>query len=139
MPQEFFGRKIGNVRRAIRQQLESRIGIFDLTVAQFQVLRRLYDHNNLGTLQLAKETGLDTGTITGVVDRLEQKGLVRRERNTQDRRAVQVLLTPAGEELQEPLYGILQEVNEKALSGLAPEVRDEMMRLLDLVVANLNA
>jgi len=137
MAQEFFSRKIGSVRRAFRQELEGRIASFEITLAQFQVLRRLWDRDNLGTLQLAKETGLDTGTITGVVDRLEHKGLVRRERNAHDRRSVQVMLTPSGAELQEPLYGLLNEVNEMALEGVTEQERAEMMRLLNLMLDNL--
>lgn len=57
--------------------------------------------------QLAEQTGLTTGAITGVVDRLEKAGLVKRGRDTADRRRVilELLRNPAHEQLLQQLYG----------------------------------
>jgi DNA-binding MarR family transcriptional regulator len=56
---------------------------------------------------LARATGLTTGAITGVIDRLEKAGLARRERDRNDRRKVYVRMTPAGRTAGAAHYGCL--------------------------------
>jgi DNA-binding MarR family transcriptional regulator len=68
-----------------------------LTPAQFDVLATLGDTPGLTCKQLGEGTLITKGTLTGVLDRLEAKGLIHRSRGQADSRQVTVTLTPEGE------------------------------------------
>jgi MarR family 2-MHQ and catechol resistance regulon transcriptional repressor len=83
--------------------LESRLygteALEGLTSSQFGVLETLYHLGPLCQGALSGKLLKSTGNITLVLDNLEKRGLVKRERETQDRRMVMICLTPAGEQL----------------------------------------
>lgn len=66
-----------------------------LGASDAQFVGLLSRHGPLTPGRLATASGLTTGTVTGVIDRLERAGFVRRERDTGDRRKVLVVLDPA--------------------------------------------
>ncbi|MDA8113285.1 MAG: MarR family transcriptional regulator [Acidithiobacillus sp.] len=70
-----------------------------LTPAQFDVIATLGNTQGMPLSQLAQQTLITKGTLTGIIDRLEEKGLVRREVPAGDRRSFLAVLTPAGEAL----------------------------------------
>jgi DNA-binding MarR family transcriptional regulator len=128
---------IGRIRKALRCEFEARAAERDITASQLQVLHRLWEGDGILTSTLTRDICSDGGTITGLLDRLETKGLIRRERSAEDRRAVQVFLTPAGRELERPLMEILSALNEQALEGLGPEERSELLGALKRIGENL--
>jgi len=77
---------------------------------------------------LAEATGLTTGAITGVIDRLERAGLVRRGRDADDRRKVMVRGLPAAEARAVPLY---EPMGRAAMDGLADYDEAELARFLE--------
>lgn len=79
---------------------------------------------------LAQVTGLTTGAITGVIDRLEQAGLARRERDAADRRKVLVRTLPGVAGAIEPLFEPMQRAAEAALASYRTE---ELTLLLDFL------
>ena len=127
MENPFLTHMLGRIRKAIRRDFEQHAEALEITTAQFQVLRRLWQGDGIFTTMLTKDVCSDGGTITGLLDRLEAKELIRRERSTADRRAVQVYLTPAGRDLEEPLMGIVGGINERALTGFT-EIEIEALR-----------
>ena len=96
----------------LSQAVASRFG---LSPADLETLDLLGTHGPLTAGRLAELTGLTTGAITGVVDRLEREGLVRRERDAEDRRRVIVHLVPerarAIGRLYEPLARAMAELH----------------------------
>ena len=70
-----------------------------LTPAQFDVIATLGNTQGMPLSQLAQKTLITKGTLTGIIDRLEEKGLVRREVPVGDRRSFLAVLTSAGEAL----------------------------------------
>ncbi len=76
--------------------------------------------------------------MTGVLDRLESKGLIRRERSKTDRRAVEIWLTPQGRELEAPLLKIVTDINQRALKGLTQKQQQELLNALEKVRENLD-
>lgn len=75
-----------------------------LTPAQFDVLATLGDTQGMTCKQLGAGTLITKGTLTGVLDRLEAKGLIQRSRGETDSRQVFVSLTPQGEEVFEQTF-----------------------------------
>ncbi len=82
-------RKTGSLMHLMSQAAADRIGI---NATDLNCLNILSFSGQLTAGELAKATGLTTASITGVVDRLEQAGFVRRERGAQDRRRVVIHL-----------------------------------------------
>jgi DNA-binding MarR family transcriptional regulator len=86
----------------------------------------LYLEGRVTAGRLAEVTGLTTGAITGVVDRLEKVGLVRRERDETDRRKVFIAVVPETAMKIGQLYVPMQQAMEKVWSAYS----DEELRLL---------
>lgn len=68
-----------------------------LTHAQFDIIATLGNTPGMSYKELGRKTLITKGTLTGVIERLERKGLVARERSLDDKRSFHVRLTPAGE------------------------------------------
>lgn len=86
----------------------------------------LYLEGRVTAGRLAEVTGLTTGAITGVVDRLEKAGLVRRERDDADRRKVFIAVVPEAIAKISQFYVPMQQAMEKVYTGYT----DEELRLL---------
>ncbi|WP_088892227.1 MarR family winged helix-turn-helix transcriptional regulator [Leptolyngbya ohadii] len=78
---------------------EAQIRTYGLTASQFDVIATLGNTNGMTMGDLAEKTLVTKGTLTGIVDRLEAKQLVRREVPEGDRRCFKIVLTQAGESL----------------------------------------
>jgi DNA-binding MarR family transcriptional regulator len=102
----------------------------DLSLTQLRVLAILRDRPPARIGRLVDHLGLEKSTLTGLVDRAEQRGLLRRDRDPQDRRAVVVLLTPAGQDLADRLAG---EAFDRLRPRLAPLSSAERARLVELM------
>jgi len=102
---------------------------FDLTPVQFAALDALSDRPGTDQARLAQAIGKDKATVGAVADRLEQKGLVTRQASTSDKRALQLTLTPAGEDLLEKTAPIVEELQKELLPGLNP---DEYRQFIEL-------
>jgi len=83
---------------------EEHIRTFGLTVPQFDVICTLGNTSGLMMGQIAEKTLVTKGTLTGIIDRLESKGLVRREVPPENRRCFIVALTPEGQRLFEGIF-----------------------------------
>lgn len=88
------------LRRIVRAlDLQSkRLEKIGLTGSQLQVIRVLSRHDALTANQLSRAVSLSQGTVTTVLDRLEAKGLIRRERSVEDKRRLVLTLTERGRE-----------------------------------------
>ncbi|WP_344939184.1 MarR family transcriptional regulator [Actinomadura miaoliensis] len=87
-----------------------------------------------GMSELGAMLGLAKSSLTGLVDRTERNGLVRREPDPRDTRAVRVSLTARGSRLAEEFYAETCRRIEKLPDGLSPAERDTLVRLLGRVV-----
>jgi DNA-binding MarR family transcriptional regulator len=134
-----FAHWIGRIRRGLRREFEARTAALDITAPQFLLLSELWEQDGMAASDLAREVYLTAGAVTGLLDRLEAKELLRRERDPNDRRALRVWLTPAGRALRAPLMGIIREVNEKALEGLSEAERQQLARMLEHVARNVGS
>lgn len=111
----------------------TRIGAaHDLSLTQLRVLGILRDREHVRIGDLARHLGLERSTLSGLVDRAEQRGLLRRTRGDADRRATEVELTPDGRALARVLA-------RAAADRLAPDVallgREDRTALRELLRA----
>src|ERR1700712_2362585 len=78
----------------------------DLTYPQYLVMLLLWEHETLSVKKIGCELWLDSGTLTPLLKRMEETGLLTRDRCTEDERMVNVHLTKEGKQLQKKAVGI---------------------------------
>lgn len=118
------------------RHLERTVG---LTVPQLVVLRGVAESDGVPIGHLAKEVSLSQATVTTIVDRLEQRGLVERCRGERDRRKVLLFITGAGSELLERSPAILQEEFLESFEQLEDWEQTLMLATLQRVAAMMKA
>ncbi|MDA8390034.1 MAG: MarR family transcriptional regulator [Gammaproteobacteria bacterium] len=97
-------RELAEAYHAFSRYSAAHVRQMGLTPAQFDVIATLGNTQGMPLSQLAKRTLVTKGTLTGIIDRLEAKGLVRREVPSADRRSFRAILTPAGEALFDRVF-----------------------------------
>lgn len=85
--------------QAFRSYSDAQIRQMGLTSSQFDVISTLGNTPGMTFNKLAEKTLTTKGELTGIIDRLEKKGLVRREVPPEDRRSFLAVLTPEGEKV----------------------------------------
>lgn len=109
---------------------EEHIRQFGLTVPQFDVICTLGNTSGLMMGQIAEKTLVTKGTLTGIIDRLESKGLVRREVPPENRRCFIVVLTPKGQRMFEEVFPAHVNYLKQRLSALSPEEMHQIQTAL---------
>ena len=102
-----------------------------LRQAEINVLAQLRPAAPRAVGELAAATGQRPSTLTGVLDRLERKRLVRRRVNPADRRSFTIELTAAGERAAARVREAFADLDERVLSDLPPAAADGFHRVLD--------
>lgn len=139
---ELSDRILVALRRIIRAtDLHSRrlLRDFGLTGPQLIVLREVAAAEEIFCSALAEAVSVSLPTVTGILARLEARGLVGRRRNTIDRRQMLVSITPAGRELLAAAPPPLQERFSRQLAALEEWERTQVLAVLQRVVAMMEA
>lgn len=111
---------------------------FGLTPFHWLVLCCLWQEDGLPTSSISDRLKQVGGTLTGVLDRMEERGLVRRERDLHDRRVWRIWLTDAGRELETTLPPIAAAVRAEAMHGISSPDCELFSQLLNQAIANLS-
>ena len=110
--------------------VSGKVAEYGLTTPQFGVLEALYHVGPLSLGELADKLLVTGGNVTYVMDRLEEQGLVRRERSEADRRVVLARLTPEGRRLLADVFPGHAEFVAELCSVLEADEQDELRTLL---------
>jgi len=111
---------------------------YDLTPVQYAALAAVSASPGIDQVTLAGLIAYDRTTITGVVDRLVQKGLVVRQESSRDRRARELTVTPAGRKTLSGITPAVEAAQRIMLRGLTEKEAKELMRLLQKAIASGN-
>jgi DNA-binding MarR family transcriptional regulator len=116
----------------LRWRISEVVGIEGVSLQQFNVLRILRGARDTGlpTLEIRSRMIEQAPGITRLVDRLEEMGLVRRERTASDRRRVLCHITPAGLDLLERLDGVMPDASEILMAPLKAAEIDSLIHSL---------
>lgn len=110
----------------------------NLSPVEVTAMQHLQNTGGLTSGQLAERLFMTTGAITGLADRLEEAGFLKRVLNPRDRRSRLLLLTPAGvEEIMSHLGPFIEEM-EKAIAQLSLEARESVGQFLETVIATMD-
>lgn len=124
-PIYLLSKEIVNMYRPILEE-------FDLTYPQYLVLMVLWEKQPQSVSQLGDELHLDSGTLTPLLKRLEQKEIIKRQRAVSDERIVEISLTEKGMELREKAEVIPQRITEKI--NITQEEAETLRKIINKII-----
>ena len=123
--------------RAIRQSYDQRFNDLDLNLSEASVLAYVAEHGALTQTQIAKSLGLGRAATGALIDVLEDRALVQRQTNPDDRRVWLVEITIAGKELVEEVYVRDQILRKQLRNGITRQERQQLAAVLVRLGNNL--
>lgn len=133
-----IGYRIKLLSQLLSRNFTEKLEPFGLTPFHWLVLCCLWQEDGLPTSSIGDKLKQVGGTLTGVLDRMEERGLVRRERDSSDRRIWRIWLTDAGKELETVLPPIAAEIRDETMQGISFADREAFSRILNRAIANLS-
>jgi DNA-binding MarR family transcriptional regulator len=124
----------GSVARIGHGRLVEALAHDDLRLPHFAILTALSDFGPLAQHELADRLNLNRSHLVGYLDHVEQRGLVRRDRDPQDRRRQRVALTRPGQALAARLQVVAQRSQDEFLDVLSDRERQTLRTLLRRVL-----
>jgi MarR family transcriptional regulator, transcriptional regulator for hemolysin len=132
-----FAFSLNDVARMLRTYADYKASQFGITRAQWVVLVRLDRFEGIKQSELAEMLDLQPITLTRLLDRLCDNGLIERRADPSDRRAKRLHLTPAARPMLERLGDLGDELMGTALAGVQREAIEKMVAQLAIVKENL--
>lgn len=111
---------------------------YNLHVGQDHALCELWKKEGITQLELSERMGCEPPTITNMIKKLEEYGLVYRQRDPVDGRINRIYLTSEGKALQQPIQEVWEKQQEKLLEGTLPEERLLLRRILQQMLENIS-
>ena len=134
-----IGFLVHEVARLFRRRFEDEARIHGVTLPQWRALAEIYRNEGISQVSLAGCIDTDPMTLSGILDRLEKRGLVERYPDPNDSRAKLARLTTSGVELVNTARNVGRELYENALSGLSETERLRLAAGLIRIRENLNS
>jgi MarR family transcriptional regulator for hemolysin len=128
---------LNDVARLLRTYADQRAAEFGITRAQWAVMARLDRSEGLKQAELAEMLDLQPISLTRLLDRLSDNGLIERRSDPEDRRAKRLFLTAAARPLLEHLDRLAEELMATALAGIDPAAVKVMQANLSVAKGNL--
>lgn len=133
---ESLGYLLSQVRSRIVTAIDAEIAPLGITWAQWGTLLQVANGKADTAADLCRHAACDTGSMTRMLDRLEEKGLIRRERCAEDRRVVHLRLTDEGKALYPQLPPIAVKVLNHQLRGFDRAELETLKGFLRRMLAN---
>jgi MarR family transcriptional regulator, organic hydroperoxide resistance regulator len=129
-PQACIFFNLSKANQAALRFLARKVAELHITPVQAMVLGFLHRGDGVTSSALGKQTELDSATLTGILDRLEAAGHIRRHTHPHDRRSIEIRLTQEGKELAAGAVRAIDEANREFLSAFAPDERSGLLEML---------
>lgn len=133
---EQFGYLISHARNALFAALDKEMLPLDLTASQFVVVISAMRNRARTVNEFCQLAGIDPGPMSRLLDRLEAKGIVRRVRDLEDRRQVNVVLTDKGAALCPQINVALHKVYGQLLDGFSEKEAQAFKHALESILLN---
>jgi len=134
--EESVGYLLNAVKGRLSAALDAALAPYGVTATQWGTLFCIINESAPTGAELCRHLSCDTGSMTRMLDRLEEKGLVRRERSGTDRRALSLRPTPAGQALVQELLPAVITVLNRQLTGITAAELEQLKGLLRRILAN---
>lgn len=136
MPGVGLGVLLRNADMAFNRALRNELARHRISFSEFQHLWQLFGSDSLMQVELSRRIGIAAASSTAVLDQLEKRRLIRRTRDADDHRRINVTLTAAGRALENPLTDCALHVNAKARNGLSEAEIDALFVSVTRVLKN---
>ncbi len=124
--------------RVFAKEIASELAPYGLVASQWSVLRVLWVEDGLSQVDLAERMRIEKASLTTTLEAMDKQGLIRRERNSDDRRKVNIYLTAASQRLKGDLLPFVGKINRKATRGMSTAEVEMLRDLLCRVISNLD-
>ena len=121
----------------VQRGLLERLKETGLTIGQPKVLDYLKDHDGSNQKEIAKACFLEAGSLTSILNRMEEKGLVERRMLNGNRRSFHVFLTESGKKNQKLVEEMFAEIEKDALAEISSEEFEAFMAVYQKIYENL--
>lgn len=122
---------------AIHKRLLARLKDTGLTIGQPKVLEYLREHDGANQAEIARACRIEAATLTSLLNRMEERGMLQRRSRTDNRRSFFIFLTPLGAELAQRVAETFEQLDQEAFRNIDEVQRREFLKLLQQVRANL--
>ena len=124
-------RELVRAYQAFADHSAKHIRELDLTPSQFDVIATLGNTDGMNMTDLAEKTLVTKGTLTGIIDRLEKKGIVARIVPPENRRSFTIVLTPEGEKVFDTVFPAHIAYLKERFDRLSPQELEKTRRALE--------
>ncbi len=122
------------VQKALLEQLKDT----GLTIGQPKILDYLKEHDGSNQKEIAKACFLEAGSLTIILNKMEEKGLIERRILNGNRRSFHIFLTAEGKEKQKLVDRAFSEIEKKALTEIVAEDYEQFMSVYRRIYDNLS-
>jgi DNA-binding MarR family transcriptional regulator len=131
-----LGFMLNETRNANFSEIEKGLAPLNITSAQFKIIIGIAHERARTLTEFARFFDYDPGAMKRLIDRIEEKGLIRRVPSALDRRINDLELTPEGEALYPKIMEVVSKVNAKMLTGFSDVEIAQFQYFLQRVVSN---
>jgi len=135
-PHEGVGTLVGRIRKTMIQKMDAELAPLDLSAAQWLVILLVGKSATSSATGLCEVLAYDPGAMTRLLDRLEQKDILKRVRSPDDRRTIQLELTESGRALYPKIVSAMVDVNNSLLRGFSRDEVSQFESYLRRMLAN---
>lgn len=121
----------------VQKALLARIKGSGLTLGQPKVLDYLKEHNGASQKEIAKGCHIEAGSLTSILNRMEEKEIVERRMLHGNRRSSYVFLTEKGEKLRDLVTESFESIENEAFQGISKKDREQFMQTFSRIYENL--
>ncbi len=133
----FLISQIKQVQGRVFQRLLQSCGVEEFNGPQGRILYVLWQSDGMPIVELSRKTGLAKNTLTAMLDRMEEGGLLRREQDSADRRRSLISLTERARSLEDRYDQVSQQMNALFFQGFNPQEIAGLEGCLDRILRNL--
>ena len=105
--------------------------------SQGVILYSLWNNKELTIQEIGKITGLAKTSLTSMLDRMEEKGLIRRKNNSEDKRSIKIMLTDKAKELEKDYNDISNKMSNIFYKNFSDKEINEIENYLERIISNL--
>jgi MarR family transcriptional regulator, organic hydroperoxide resistance regulator len=133
-----FGYRLKLLSQLQTRKFQEQLEPFGLTPFHWVILCCLWQEDGLPISSLSEQLQQVGGTLTGVLNRMEDRGLVVRQQDAQDRRIYRIWLTDSGRSLQETLPPLALALRDRTMKGFSKAECQQFSTLLNQAIKNLS-
>jgi DNA-binding MarR family transcriptional regulator len=135
--EESFHYLLMSTQSIVHRRLLELLKSTGLTIGQPKVLEFLSVHNGITQKELAAGCHIEAGSLTSLLNRMEDQGMIERRMLNGDRRTSHVFLTSYGEELSSAVKEAFSRLEDISLSGLSSQKREQFLLMFQQISKNL--